>query len=98
MARLAWGVREDADPESYDLPQEGETKIGRRPDNDVVIADPRVSGNHCRIYFEDGGYFVEDVGSSNGTMVDFAPIHEPTRLDGRANIGIGHTLVEFMDD
>jgi ABC-type multidrug transport system ATPase subunit len=44
--------------------------IGREPDNDVVLDYPMVSAHHARILQSDGGTFLEDLGSTNGTALD----------------------------
>ena len=38
--------------------------------NDRVVTDAAVSRRHCRIGLADGGLFVEDLNSLNGTLVD----------------------------
>ncbi len=44
--------------------------IGRKVDNDLVIADARVSRDHALITSEGGGFFVTDQGSKHGTFVN----------------------------
>jgi hypothetical protein len=44
--------------------------IGRREDNDVVLPYSFVSSRHGRIFRRDGGVFVEDMGSTNGILVN----------------------------
>jgi predicted component of type VI protein secretion system len=44
--------------------------IGRREDNDVVLPYSFVSSRHGRIFRRDGGLFVEDMGSTNGILVN----------------------------
>lgn len=44
--------------------------IGRRPDRDVVIAEPHVSRNHAQIEQRGSEYFLVDLGSSHGTFVN----------------------------
>ncbi len=44
--------------------------IGRRPDNDVVVDDPRVSRVHAQLRALRGQYVIFDLGSSGGTMVN----------------------------
>lgn len=44
--------------------------VGRKPDNDIVIDNPAVSGHHCRIVLQGETYFVEDLESTNGTLVN----------------------------
>lgn len=57
---------------SFDVPLRGdEVTIGRRAElNSLVIPDNRVSGQHARIYQQQGRYAVEDRGSKNGTFVN----------------------------
>ena len=44
--------------------------VGRKPDNDIVIDNPAISGHHCRLTLEGGTYFIEDLESTNGTFVN----------------------------
>lgn len=44
--------------------------VGRGEDNDIVIDDPSVSACHARFCMEEGGLFVLDLGSSNGTWLN----------------------------
>lgn len=50
--------------------------IGRKPDNDLVIDDPAVSGHHALIFSEEGAFFIEDLGSTNGTFVNDTKIQK----------------------
>src|SRR5581483_10108278 len=45
-------------------------RIGRQPDNDLVLRDSRASRLHARIGAEDNHYVVEDAGSRHGTFVN----------------------------
>lgn len=47
----------------------GTLTVGRDPDNDLVLDEPRVSGRHARVVREGNRAVVEDLGSSNGTAV-----------------------------
>lgn len=52
-------------------------RIGRAPDNDIVIAAPTVSGHHCELIPQaDGSYLLQDLGSTNGTFVNGARISQ----------------------
>jgi DNA-binding response OmpR family regulator len=57
-----------------------ETAIGRWQDNDVVVDDRWVSRYHARIRHEGQQYFVEDLGSKNGTLVNGQRIAGPVEL------------------
>jgi pSer/pThr/pTyr-binding forkhead associated (FHA) protein len=47
----------------------GRTRLGRDSDNHVVLDDERVSLHHALITVRDGIYWIEDLGSTNGTFV-----------------------------
>src|SRR4051812_30731421 len=68
--------------------------IGRTSDCDVVLYDPGVSRKHARIFSEQAGYFVEDMGSSNGTKVNGAIIKKKQLADGDA-ISLGPVVFNF---
>lgn len=46
------------------------TSLGRAPDNDVLLEDPRVSRFHARVLSDENGSRIVDLGSGNGTQVD----------------------------
>ncbi|MGC1443119.1 MAG: FHA domain-containing protein [Burkholderiaceae bacterium] len=48
----------------------GRTLIGRRGHTDLVLQDKTVSGEHAAITREESTFFIEDLGSSNGTLVN----------------------------
>ncbi len=50
------------------------TVLGRHPECDVVLDAAAVSRQHARIVRENGQYFLEDLGSRNGTLLNGAPI------------------------
>ena len=60
-----------------------EARIGRLRDNEITLAPKIISTRHARIFFDDGAdcYVLEDLGSSNGTMLDGLPVTGPTRLE-----------------
>jgi pSer/pThr/pTyr-binding forkhead associated (FHA) protein len=64
--------------------------IGRAHDCDLQIADKRASGKHARILLEGGAYYVEDLGSTNGTAVNKRPVQRAGLRSG-ALIQIGNT-------
>lgn len=70
-------------------------RIGRAEDNDVVLRDGRVSRAHARIVSENGGFAIEDVGSTNGTFVDGRSIRR-TRLRSGATIVLGETVMKVV--
>jgi pSer/pThr/pTyr-binding forkhead associated (FHA) protein len=69
-------------------------RIGRNDDNDVTIADGRVSRHHARIVLDGAGFAIEDLQSSNGTFVDGAQVQH-ARLHAGASIVVGETVLEI---
>jgi DNA-binding NtrC family response regulator len=51
-------------------------RIGKAPDNDLVLPDDTVSRHHCELERTDAGVRVKDLGSTNGTKVQGARISE----------------------
>jgi len=71
-------------------------KIGRGPSNQVVIPDDTfTSRNHAWITFEDGEFWLEDLGSTNGTLLNGHPVVKRQVLSSGDRIRVGHTELTF---
>ena len=68
--------------------------VGRAPDNDVVVGDPATSGRHGRIEMRAGAFWISDLGSTNGTLVNGEPVIEKQLSDGDL-IAIGQNTIRF---
>ncbi|MDD4224240.1 MAG: VWA domain-containing protein [Candidatus Cloacimonetes bacterium] len=53
----------------FKLSAEGAT-LGRARENSIVFNDPTVSSRHARIYWSDGQFYIEDLGSLNGVFIN----------------------------
>ncbi|HOX46786.1 MAG TPA: FHA domain-containing protein [Myxococcota bacterium] len=71
-----------------------EITLGRGPDNDLVFPDIACSRRHAKIVQEGDEYFVEDMGSGNGTLLNGKKIKR-ARLEEGDRVEIGNTAVEF---
>ena len=69
--------------------------IGRDPQNHFSIQDNSVSREHCVIVRETGGFFIRDLKSHNGTLVNDLPVTDQL-LAHRDSISIGHTVLQFL--
>jgi pSer/pThr/pTyr-binding forkhead associated (FHA) protein len=69
--------------------------IGRGAHNDVVIPDESVSDTHAKLQRRDDGWYVTDLGSTNGTYVAGQRLTTERRLDGAQNIRLGGVRVVF---
>ena len=80
-------------PQSTDLVPP-ETLIGRDAGCHVTIPDSSVSHRHARIYHSDGEWYVEDLGSTNGTFVNDRPLTRPVVLRPGDTVSIGRSTLE----
>ncbi len=74
------------------------TALGRTADNDIVIEDPYVSAHHALILWRDGRWWIEDLGSQNGTWLNEEPISRLASLAFGDLIRIGQTELFFEPD
>ena len=70
--------------------------IGRAPDNTLVLDDTYASGHHARIFAAEGRRWVEDLGSTNGTLVGGIRINGTAALDPGVVIQVGETTMELQ--
>jgi hypothetical protein len=69
-------------------------RLGRAPDNDIVVRDGRASRYHARIVAAGSLLAIEDLGSSNGTFLDGRPVAQASlALDAVVTIGDTHLRV-----
>ncbi|MBI4264112.1 MAG: FHA domain-containing protein [Acidobacteria bacterium] len=93
-ARLLGWVR---DGRRVSVPVEKELRLGAAPDNDVVVEMSDVSRKHARIVSADDGYWLEDVGSRNGTSLNGEPVTR-AKLGHLDVIGLGrHVDLVFVE-
>ena len=69
--------------------------IGRAEDSTLVITDDFASARHARLVPRDGQWFVEDLGSTNGTYLDRGKVSGPTPVPLGVPIRIGRTSLEL---
>ena len=73
--------------------------LGRHPQCEVHIEDGSVSRRHAQVTFDGGHYFLSDLNSRNGTLLNDHPIHRPTKLYDRSTIRICDvTFVFWVND
>jgi hypothetical protein len=89
--RLSLLVDPDSASAAYPIHGEGLT-VGRENGDITFPGDGYVSGTHCRIYGDDNGVYVEDVGSSNGT---YMRVRSGARLPYGSLVLIGQKLFQF---
>jgi pSer/pThr/pTyr-binding forkhead associated (FHA) protein len=69
--------------------------IGRAPESTLVLTDDYASSHHARLLPRDGQWYVEDLGSTNGTYLDKTKVTQPTPVPPGAKVRIGKTVLEL---
>jgi hypothetical protein len=73
----------------------GGLSIGRSKEADVRIEDRYASSLHARLFSRDGRFFVEDMDSTNGTLLNGATLQGEAELIDGDNVQIGDTVFRF---
>lgn len=68
------------------IPIKGVLTMGRKEDNVIMLDDQYVSGHHAKVYVKNSQYILEDLNSTNGTVVN------GTNVKGRLYIQIGDEI------
>ena len=68
------------------IPLQGQITIGRKGENLFTLDDPYVSGFHAKIYPKNNDYILEDLNSTNGTIIN------GEKINGRAYLKVGDTI------
>jgi stage II sporulation SpoE-like protein/FHA domain-containing protein len=72
-----------------------EVVVGRVASAGLVVPDSRVSRQHARLFQRDGRWWAEDLGATNGTLLNDAPLNVPTALSAGDRLRMGGTIVHF---
>jgi hypothetical protein len=86
----------DLEGKEFTLPLGWRCGIGRADDNEVRINDQRASKHHAEIVYEDGAYFLVDMESANGTLLNGEYALEKTRLKHDDEVVIGRTMLLYQ--
>jgi DNA-binding SARP family transcriptional activator len=78
----------DADGKRHQLARNA-TRIGRGPENDIILSDGKVSRQHAVITNKGTTFVITDLASANGVRVQGKRIHTSVELRGGDRIGIG---------
>jgi pSer/pThr/pTyr-binding forkhead associated (FHA) protein len=78
---------------------EPETTLGAAAGNTVVLSDEYVSAQHARLRWDGVNWWVEDLGSSNGTQIDGRPCpsHSRQPLPFGSTLRVGRMTFELIE-
>jgi pSer/pThr/pTyr-binding forkhead associated (FHA) protein len=71
------------------------THVGRGAHNDIVLSDDTVSDSHAKLQKREGGWYLVDMGSSNGTYAGGQRINGEAMLNGQSSIRFGAIRATF---
>src|ERR1041385_4169330 len=77
--------------------KQGANLLGRGFANEFKIEDPSVSGSHCQIVVANQTAVIKDLGSTNGTFINRAPVKEAVLLPGQI-IHVGGVAMVYQTD
>lgn len=81
------------------LSAQAAVRIGRAPDNDLVVDDLVISRHHAELRaLPDGRYEIADLGSHNGTYLNGARLTRPASIGEGDIVGIGHSAFCLVGD
>lgn len=84
----------EQDAQVKEIP-EGGLLVGRGSFCDIILTDEYVSIRHCKVFLENGEVFIEDLGSTNGTLVDGEKIEKKSGLKAGQSIHIGISVLKI---
>lgn len=76
-----------------------QTRVGAGADNDIVLSDPFVSSQHARLVWDGVDWYLEDLGSKNGTFIGEIRLQplKPNILPVGAAIRLGNIVLELLE-
>jgi hypothetical protein len=69
--------------------------FGRGPECSLPLADEYVSTQHARLVPHEGQWYVEDLGSTNGTYIGNDRLTRPTPVGAKSKVRLGKTVLEL---
>lgn len=84
-------------PMVFLLHNEKRMLLGREEGMDIELADPVVSRRHAEVFPGPAGFYIRDLGSSNGVMVNQTRIDNPYRLSHGDHVSLGGCMLYFVD-
>jgi pSer/pThr/pTyr-binding forkhead associated (FHA) protein len=88
-------VVEPANLRGQSYPLDSEVTLGRAAGCHVPLDDAYASQVHARVFQRDGQWYIEDLGSTNGTYLNRRRVAAPMVMKRRDRLQIGNTVLEL---
>ena len=105
-----WGIRQESSAESFiievesgssmvlgpaEVPLRDQVLVGRGSECALQIKDPEASAQHARFTLRDDGVWLEDLNSSNGTVLDGREVKEPVKVRLGQTVSLGEVRLQL---
>ncbi|MDB5306676.1 MAG: hypothetical protein JWO38_878 [Gemmataceae bacterium] len=90
--------RDDGFGDVYPLQDGMRYTLGRTPTNRIVLRDDLCSREHAEVFPAEGGWFIRDLGSLNGTHVNGDQLRTDRRLAPQDDVRVGRVQLVFIED
>lgn len=77
------------------MPLRAVSSVGRDAGNDIVLNDEAASAKHAIVSFADGEWWLEDAGSTNGTVLNGSRIWERERFQYGDEVAVGRIALRL---
>ena len=77
------------------VPVSGNMVMGRATECELALDDTFISQQHARLFAKNGSWFVEDLGSTNGTFVNDQRLAAPAMVQPGDRVRVGTTVLEL---
>lgn len=74
------------------------TRVGRHPESTIAIDEPFVSSEHAELAYDNGRWWLRDLGSTNGTFVNGAPVSVATGVRPGDIVQFGRITLRFVPE
>ncbi|MBU3189379.1 FHA domain-containing protein [Clostridium bowmanii] len=78
------------------IPLNNELSVGRKADNLLILGDKYVSSEHARIYRKNTDYILQDLGSTNGTLMNTKRVKDRVVIKKGDEIKIGTSIFKVI--
>ncbi len=78
------------------IPLNDELTVGRKADNLLILGDKYVSSQHVRIYRKNTDYVLQDLGSTNGTLMNSKRVKDRVVIKKGDEIKIGTSIFKVI--